>query len=122
MPIVRDVSYLGEDTSLDNMLKNDNVLLIFTAQWCGACKYLENYINKDKEMEELLTKYDVNVLKVRNPSKHYNYLLKNFGPKDPIDVIPKLVAWKAGERVGEYRGAPPTLIFIEKIEKWYDVN
>jgi thioredoxin 1 len=80
---------------------NTQVIIQFSANWCGPCKRMTPLLDKFAEGKDSISVYKVDVGESSELAKEYD-----------VKSIPKLIVFKNGEKYKEAIGLVPT----EKLE------
>ncbi|EAS66847.2 hypothetical protein DDB_G0287849 [Dictyostelium discoideum AX4] len=84
------VTNVSINTKLDELLKGDQVIINFGAEWCGACKVLEPIFNKLSTQYPLVTflKVEIDKINVHESTKS-------------ITSIPTIMLYQKGKKTKE---------------------
>jgi thioredoxin 1 len=94
----------GTDSNLADLLKSPNVLLQFSAEWCGPCKMLSPII------DDLASQYDnISVVKINVDESSQTAMKYN------IRGVPTVLFIKDGEIIDRFSGFKPKPEIEEKI-------
>ena len=94
------------DSTFDEVIKNDVVLIDFWAEWCNPCKKLSPILDEiSTETGLLVGKLNVD----ENPEKTQEY---------SVSTIPTMVLFKSGQPVKTIVGAKPKHILLKELAEW----
>jgi thioredoxin 1 len=94
------------DSTFDEVIKNDLVLIDFWAEWCNPCKKLSPILDEISiEAGLLVGKLNVD----ENPEKTQEY---------SVSTIPTMVLFKSGQPVKTIVGAKPKHVLIKELAEW----
>jgi len=94
------------DSTFDEVIKNDVVLIDFWAEWCNPCKKLSPILDEISiETGLLVGKLNVD----ENPEKTQEY---------SVSTIPTMVLFKSGQPVKTIVGAKPKHVLLKELAEW----
>ena len=94
------------DSTFDEVVKNDVVLIDFWAEWCNPCKKLSPILDEISiETGLLVGKLNVD----ENPEKTQEY---------SVSTIPTMVLFKSGQPVKTIVGAKPKHVLLKELAEW----
>jgi thioredoxin 1 len=94
------------DSTFDEVIKNDLVLIDFWAEWCNPCKKLSPILDEISiETGLLVGKLNVD----ENPEKTQEY---------SVSTIPTMVLFKSGQPVKTIVGAKPKHVLLKELAEW----
>jgi thioredoxin 1 len=94
------------DSTFDEVVKNDVVLVDFWAEWCNPCKKLSPILDEISiETGLLVGKLNVD----ENPEKTQEY---------SVSTIPTMVLFKSGQPVKTIVGAKPKHVLLKELAEW----
>jgi thioredoxin 1 len=94
------------DSTFDEVIKNDVVLIDFWAEWCNPCKKLSPILDEiSTETGLLVGKLNVD----ENPEKTQEY---------SVSTIPTMVLFKSGQPVKTIVGAKPKHVLLKELAEW----
>jgi thioredoxin 1 len=94
------------DSTFDEVIKNDVVLIDFWAEWCNPCKKLSPILDEiSTETGLLVGKLNVD----ENPEKTQEY---------SVSTIPTMVLFKSGQPVKTIVGAKPKHVLLKELDEW----
>ena len=85
-----------ENENLDDLIKEENVIVDFYADWCGPCKMLGTILEQIASERS-----DIKIIKI-NVDKH-----QELATKFAIMSIPRLILYKNGAEIKQYNGFVP---------------
>lgn len=95
-----------KDNKLEELIKENVVLVDFYATWCGPCKMLEPVL------ENVSKKVDINIIKVDTDEN--DELPGNYG----IRTLPTMIIFKEGKEVEKIRGFVEEKEILKKIKQY----
>ena len=94
------------DSTFDEVIKNDLVLIDFWAEWCNPCKKLSPILDEISiETGLLVGKLNVD----ENPEKTQEY---------SVSTIPTMGLFKSGQPVKTIVGAKPKHVLLKELAEW----
>ena len=85
------LGFSSEPQRMDFLMKTKpkTKLVLFSANWCLPCKMINKWMQEDKVIKDLLSKYDI---------EHYDFDVdKNARRQYNVNRIPTIIAIKDGE-------------------------
>ena len=99
-----------EDTvSFNNFISGDNVLVQFSAPWCGPCKVLTSVLDGISQNDENVTIAKVDIDSLSDVASKYG-----------IRAVPTLIYFNNGKESGRTMGAKPAAKVKEFIKTNYE--
>lgn len=95
-----------KENKLEELIKENVVLVDFYATWCGPCKMLEPVL------ENVSKKIDINIIKVDTDEN--DELPGNYG----IRTLPTMIIFKDGVEVEKIRGFVEEKEILKKIKQY----
>lgn len=95
-----------KDNKLEELIKENVVLVDFYATWCGPCKMLEPVLGNVSK------KVDINIIKVDTDEN--DELPGNYG----IRTLPTMIIFKDGVEVEKIRGFVEEKEILKKIKQY----